>query len=412
MTREPDEALKDTAPDIDHELEDVEEAVGPEARTLAVALMDAQRAIAGSLDLRTTLKVIAREALTLTRSRAVFISLMQHGELPIVEVWTDEGELKMSRPWQLSTKNSLAARAIAKRRIVQWARSYHGAANMDPEEADRFPLNRRHLSVPLLLDDEPLGALTLSHDRDEPFDSRDMLLLEVLAAAAAVAVQNARAHESSLSAAHCLAQERMAQDLHDSVAQSICAIRTRTTDVLQHSELTPPVRRALEEISAIAAGADKDLRMAIFSTPYRQLSSHEQLVESLEREVEVHLKHGGVPVTLALDDRVPPMSDEVCEAILLLVRESLTNVRRHSGASGAVVGLSFDCGYARVFVQDNGAGMAADAFAAGQTGLHFGLANLRRLVGQLQGEFRVFNNEDDSGLMVNARFPLVKDGRP
>lgn len=408
MALEPGDALKDIAPDIDQEPEDVEEAVGPEARTLALALMDAQRAIAGSLDLRTTLRVIAREALTLTRSKAVFVSLLQHGELPVVEVWTDEGELKMSRPWQLSTKNSLATRAIAKRRMVQWARSYRGPANMDPEV--RFPVSRRNLSVPLLLDDESLGALTLSHDHDEPFDSRDTLLLEVLAAAAAVAIQNARAHESSLSAAQCLAQERMAQDLHDSVAQSICAIRTRTEDLLQHSELTPPVRRAMEEIGAIAAGADRDLRMAIFSTPYRQLSSHEQLAESLEREVEVHLKHGGVPVTLALDDHVPPMSDEVCEAILLLVRESLTNVRRHSGASGAVVGLSFDCGCARVFVQDNGAGMTADALAAEQTGLHFGLPNLRRLVAQLQGEFLVYNNEDDSGLMVNARFPLVKDG--
>ena len=236
---------------VDSDPED--QTVGPEARILALALMDAQNAIASSLDLRTTLKVIAREALRLTRSKAAFVSLLQDGQLPIVEVWTDEGEIEMSRPWHLSTSNSLAARAIRKRQAVQWARSHRGASDMDPEEHGRFPLSRRNLSVPLLIGDEPLGALTLSHERDAPFDSRELLLCEVLAAAAAIAIQNARTHESSLSAAQSLAQERIAQDLHDSVAQDICAIRTRTEDVLQHADLTQPVRNTIEEIGAIAA---------------------------------------------------------------------------------------------------------------------------------------------------------------
>jgi signal transduction histidine kinase len=90
-----------------------------------------------------------------------------------------------------------------------------------------------------------------------------------------------------------------------------------------------------------------------------------------------------------LDSRVP---DQVAEEMLAVLREGLSNVARHAGASQ--VDVSVETGARLVLsVRDNGRGISAD-------GPRSGLANLAARAGRLGGTLRVSTAEGGGTSLV------------
>jgi signal transduction histidine kinase len=94
------------------------------------------------------------------------------------------------------------------------------------------------------------------------------------------------------------------------------------------------------------------------------------------------------------------VSEVVAEHLLATIREAVTNVGRHAGASQATVHIEVESGMCTLTVRDNGIGIGE------QTGGGLGLTNLRRRAEKLGGTF-VIETGKAGGATLTWQVPLL-----
>jgi two-component system sensor histidine kinase UhpB len=77
----------------------------------------------------------------------------------------------------------------------------------------------------------------------------------------------------------------------------------------------------------------------------------------------------GLPVSVQLDDQLPLLAPEEELVVYRVAQESLTNVIKHSGASGAKLSLTGEESGVCLAVRDNGRGMNGSAPGNGVRGM-------------------------------------------
>jgi two-component system sensor histidine kinase DegS len=165
-------------------------------------------------------------------------------------------------------------------------------------------------------------------------------------------------------------------------------------------------RQKMQTIRRLSARSSDELRSAIFALRSRYLPGGEGLVELLQEQVTDFEAQSGIAATLIVPQKFPILPPLVSEAVYRIVRESLSNVRKHARASGVMVSLHCDQDCVTITIQDNGVGLAEPlTLEPDETDLHFGVPTMHQLTAQAQGDFFIANN-DDQGVMVKARFPL------
>src|SRR3954466_8057096 len=84
---------------------------------------------------------------------------------------------------------------------------------------------RSFLGVPIVARGEVIGALYLTEKEDaDGFSADDQKLIELLAAHAAIAIENARLYERSRELSIVEERDRLARELHDSVTQQLFGV--------------------------------------------------------------------------------------------------------------------------------------------------------------------------------------------
>jgi signal transduction histidine kinase len=97
----------------------------------------------------------------------------------------------------------------------------------------------------------------------------------------------------------------------------------------------------------------------------------------------------------------------VMEVIYRLVREGLSNIYKHASATAALVSLRRTDNDLILKIQDNGVGLPEEKETDGDDlSLHFGLNLMKQMVAPLNGQFLMFNNEDQ-GVTLMVTIPLT-----
>jgi signal transduction histidine kinase len=142
------------------------------------------------------------------------------------------------------------------------------------------------------------------------------------------------------------------------------------------------------------------LREAVY-----ELRAGEAVGRALARAVEdlVELERRRSPATeveLAVQEGVlTKLPEEVCKGVLLVVREALTNARRHSSARRVRVALAATEEEIRLEVSDDGVG-----FDPRQSTESVGLGAMRERAALLSGRLEIFS-EPAEGTRVRLRVP-------
>lgn len=247
------------------------------------------------------------------------------------------------------------------------------------------PPMRSFLGVPLRVRDEVFGNLYLADKRSGgPFTPQDELLVVGLSVAAGVAIENARLHARVQETAIIEDRERIARDLHDTVIQRLFATGLSLQGAIRKAEV-PEVAERIE-----AAVEDLDLtvrhiRTAIFgleSSRGRSVNGTRAEVMALCREAAGAL---GFDPRVTFDGAIDASVQGLLAVDLLsAVREALSNVARHAGASRVDVHLEVLDHTLSLSVVDDGVGPPH----AGRAGGH-GLRNLRERAERHGGSFLV-----------------------
>ena len=91
----------------------------------------------------------------------------------------------------------------------------------DDAPAAEMEYVRSWLGVPLIVQGQLIGLLRLDHERPDFFTQDDTERALAFASQVAVAIVNARLHETAQRAAALAERERLARELHDSVSQAV-----------------------------------------------------------------------------------------------------------------------------------------------------------------------------------------------
>ncbi len=238
------------------------------------------------------------------------------------------------------------------------------------------------LGCPVLVRGEVYGNLYLTDKVGaDAFTAEDEALAEALAQGAGIAIENARLHRQAREMTVFEERDRIARDLHDRVIQRIFSVGLAlegATRQPERDELVARVVKAQDDLDGTIA----EIRSAIFELgeggPPGGLR---RAVLELAEELAPGL--GGRPsVTFSgpVDTSVPAAIAGQVPAVL---REALTNVARHAGATRCAVELEVS-DHLRLVVTDDGAGLAPPA---GHRGL--GLGNLERRARDFGGTMEI-----------------------
>jgi ligand-binding sensor domain-containing protein/two-component sensor histidine kinase len=193
---------------------------------------------------------------------------------------------------------------------------------------------------------------------------------------------------------------RLASDLHDDIGSGLAEIALL-------SEVVVAQPRSAVEIATRLGDRARQLREGmseiIWSVDPRQRSL-DDLAGRIRQSVYSMLETNGRRVIFegpepraAEGVAIPP---ERARQVLLISREAITNVARHSGASDVSVRMKLDSGVLIFDVKDNGRGFDSNASYSGM-----GLRNLRRRAAEAGGDLTIDSCLGE-GAHVEARLPL------
>ena len=195
-------------------------------------------------------------------------------------------------------------------------------------------------------------------------------------------------------------RERIARDIHDTVAQgftSIVMLSQAGETALGRGDQEHAARR-FAEIQETARDnlAEARALVAAMSPPSLE---RDGLVGALRRLTERHSTETGVPVRFTVVGTPKALAPSSEVTALRAAQESLANVRRHAGATSIDVTLTFDEDGATVTVTDDGVGFDPSAPREG-----FGLDGLTSRV-QVVGGLVDVASGPGTGTRVRVRVP-------
>ncbi len=254
------------------------------------------------------------------------------------------------------------------------------------------------LGVPIVVRDRVFGNLYLTDKiGGGEFTEEDEALAVALAAAAGVAIENARLHRQIQEYAVVEDRDRIARDLHDTVIQRLFATAmtmqaiARTTDPDTGTRILAAVDELDETI--------REIRGTIFALQQAPGASLHRELQVIMSEVTPALGFRPRLIVEGPIDTVVPT--EIGEHLLACTREALTNVARHARASRVEVVVVAGADLA-LRVTDDGIGPGAGP----QTGNGNGTRNLAHRAEQLGGSVQI-ERVPSGGTVVDWRVPLA-----
>ncbi|TMD48227.1 MAG: GAF domain-containing sensor histidine kinase [Chloroflexi bacterium] len=238
------------------------------------------------------------------------------------------------------------------------------------------------LSPPL---ERPVGVLVLLRRTPWRLDRRDAVRLEDLAVEAVAAL---RSHSLAIKVAEvAVLQERLnlAREIHDGLASDLAAVvalfkyyeQRRQRDPDDASQLLPQIRSMTEEILAGARNILQSLRPKTIRS--------QGLLASVLKVVDQFGRMNLVETNVSIRGEESAVAPEQKEVIFQVLRESLSNVRKHAQARNLWVVLDLSSTPWVMTVRDDGRGfdvrrVAEDPRKGGSYGL-VGMRERAELIG-------------------------------
>ncbi len=220
-----------------------------------------------------------------------------------------------------------------------------------------------------------------------------------------------RKHEESLKGIATIEErERLAQELHDSIAQDLALIHLKLAEVERdvHSTGKTAAEEPEREVRKIAGDSYDSVRQAIFGL---RTTSAKNLpfVAGLKEHLRDFSQRIHIPIDLRIQDsEIKGLSPLAEIQLIRIIHEALSNVFKHAQATTSAVVFQRDGNLLKVTVEDNGRGFAPDQMTDAK--FHFGLKTMKERAEALGGQCTV-DSTPGKGTRVVVLFPFEEDAK-
>jgi signal transduction histidine kinase len=362
-------------------------------------LLDAVMTVGSDLDLPSVLRHIVESAAALVDARYGALGVLDETGTSLAEFITvgiDEDDRRRIGP--LPKGHGILGLLIREPKAIRLPdlAEHPDSYGFPPHH----PPMKSFLGVPVRVRDQVFGNLYLTDKTTaEVFTDIDEELVIGLAAAAGVAIENARLHLRVRELALLEDRERIARDLHDTVIQRLFATGLRLQGAARLAERPEVADRIIQAVDDLDLTV-KHIRTAIFGLEASRRATNaglRQRVLALAGEAAGAL---GYEPHILFDGSLDTVAEDRAVEVLAVLREALTNVARHAGAHRVDVEVVAD-GDLTLRVIDDGKGLGAQRRPGAK-----GLANMEARAARLGGSVLV-KARPEGGTVVEWRVPLT-----
>ncbi len=245
-----------------------------------------------------------------------------------------------------------------------------------------------------------LGVLTIFFDVPRHTASQAMNIIAAFAETMATTIQHTRDNRETTRIERLAARQGIANEIHDSLAQTMTYARMRVSLLKEairsgNQEMADKYVRDLDEALEIGQKSTREL-----IADFRCEMNTEGLSVALNDLTNEFRDHNDIELEYhnRLADLELPLEYEI--QVYHIVREALTNIARHSGATHARLFVDSDFGYFVFTIEDNGSGAHTFAPVEG----HYGVMIMRERAHQIGGRIKV-ESAAGLGTQVQLFFP-------
>jgi signal transduction histidine kinase len=197
-------------------------------------------------------------------------------------------------------------------------------------------------------------------------------------------------------------RNRMAREMHDTLAQGLSAISMQLEVVKRQLPAEAPARAPLDVARELARANMTEARNAIWNVRSQVLETGDlatALKDILQHLTEGTETRGELRVRGSMK-RLAPVTEN---NLLRIGQEAITNAAKYAQAKSILVALDFEARQMRLSVSDDGKGFNVQSPPPSEGG--FGLTGMRERAEQLHAEFSV-TSEPGEGTIVTLVLPL------
>jgi GAF domain-containing protein len=261
------------------------------------------------------------------------------------------------------------------------------------------------VSLPLTVENRVVGVIGLSFTRAGKFGQETRDFMMALARQCAQALERARLYEVERQArvkaeaarrteallVETRERNRLAQELHDNVAQALgyLNLKIATVNMLLAEGKSENVEANLNELKQIVGEAYTDVREEIFNLR-SSASPGVEFLATLQDYIAKYKRFYDLEVRLIreADKHHFEFPDEVGIQLIRTIQEALMNVRKHAQVNEAIIRLEREGQQVRLSVEDQGQGF--DATQRKQEGVsNFGLQIMRERIEKVGGRMEI-----------------------
>ncbi len=241
------------------------------------------------------------------------------------------------------------------------------------------------LGVPILAGEVQLGQIYLTEKLEAPeFTADDEKIIQMLAAYAAAAIQNARLHENSRRLAVLEERERIGMDLHDGIIQSIYGVGLSLEGAFHAMSENPA--DAKERLQGAMSGLNqviRDIRSYILDLRPRRMGD-EGLAGGIKRLVAEFRANISADVRLSgIDLDYSGLPEQHSTVLFHICQEALANVAKHARAKNVQIALWSSEDRVLLEISDDGHGFDIEKI---NLSIGHGLANMQTRASAVGGE--------------------------
>jgi two-component system NarL family sensor kinase len=288
---------------------------------------------------------------------------------------------------------------------------------------------RYHASVPLHAYGKQIGILNVASADWRHLSDDDLSLLYTIGDMLGIAIERARLYARSQELGAVRERNRLAREIHDTLAQGLSAIalQLETADALleralldctlaagtEHghrddSEISPPApafdgaRRAVQQALTLARANLDEARRSVLDLRAAPLEGRSLAAALAGLAADSTAQAVGTTVvnlSTVGGSRPLPVSVEV--GLYRVAQEAVGNSLRHAGARRVQITLTTTPSSVRLVVEDDGRGFEPHQAPTGR----FGLAGMNERIGLLGGVLHI-RSAPGAGTQIEATVPL------
>lgn len=267
---------------------------------------------------------------------------------------------------------------------------------------------RYHASIPLEVQAgegglQRLGMLNVAGPSWRELDPDELALLRTIGDMLGVAVERARLHTRRLDAVQTEERNRLAREIHDTIAQDLSAIafQLEAAEALLSDAADPDrARRSVTAALGLTRNALDEARRSVLDLRAAPLEGRtlSAALAALAAEADA----GNAPAITF--EAVPPVPGKIPPAVEVglyrIAQEALQNALRHAGATRVMLRLDVAPDRICLRIEDDGRGFATEDAA----GSRFGLLGMRERARLLGGTLQI-ESAPGAGTRITAEIP-------